>query len=118
MTNPTPARTKLRYLLTAVFGALVIGYGLYQMRDLINGPRIILDSPIDGSSSVSPLVTIRGRAEQVAKLFLNGEPLTTDHTGRFESQLLLARGYNIIQLNGEDHFGRQIERKIELVLIN
>lgn len=118
MTNSTPTRIKLKYFLIAAFGALVIGYGSYQMRGLINGPQIIVDSPINGSSSTSPLVTIRGQARQVARLFLNGEKLTTDRTGHFESQLLLAQGYNIIQLDGEDLFGRWVKRKLELVLIN
>ncbi|MEK7622023.1 MAG: hypothetical protein AAB415_02480 [Patescibacteria group bacterium] len=118
MTNPTPGRTKLKYFLIAVFGALVLSYGLYQMRGLINGPEIIVESPIDGSSSASPLIAIRGRVNRVAKLFLNGELLIPDHTGNFESQLLLAQGYNIIQLDGEDRFGRRVERKLELVLIN
>jgi len=116
MTNSLTARIKIKYFLVAIFLTLVISYGLYQMRGLINGPQIIVDAPIDGSSSSSSLVTIRGRAEQVTKLFLNGEKLTTDHMGRFESQLLLANGYNIIQLNGEDRFGRQVEKKLELVL--
>ena len=110
------AQTKLKYLLAVAFGAAVIGYGLYQMRNLISGPLIVVDSPINGSSLTSSLVTIRGHARQVAKLFLNGAPLTPDHTGRFESQLLLAAGYNIIQLAGEDRFGRRVEKKLELVL--
>ena len=116
MTNPISARTKIKYFLTGAFLVAVVGSGSYQMRGLINGPRIIVDSPANGSSLATPLVTIRGRAEQVAKLFLNGEPLTPDHTGRFERQLLLAEGYNIIRLDGEDRFGRRVERKLELVL--
>ena len=95
---------------------IVVIYATYQMRGLINGPQIIIDSPSNGSSLTTPLVTIRGRAEQITKLFLNGDKLTPDHTGRFESQLLLAQGYNIIQLDGEDRFGRRVEKKIELVL--
>jgi len=116
MTNLASARIKIKYFLTTTFLVVVIGYASYQLRGLINGPRIVVDSPINGSSSAAPLVTIRGRAEQVTKLFLNGEPLTPDRTGRFESQLLLAEGYNIIRLDGEDRFGRRVERKLELVL--
>lgn len=110
------ARTKLKYLLITAFFLLVLGYGSYQMRNLINRPDIIIDSPTNGSSLTSPLVTIAGRTDQIAKLWLNGHKLITDHTGRFESQLILARGYNIIQLDGEDRFGRKVEKKLELVL--
>lgn len=110
------ARTKLKYLLIATFGAVIIGYGSYQMRWLINGPSITIEAPLNGSSLTSPLVTVSGQANRVTKLFLNGEKLTPDHTGRFESQLLLATGYNIIQLNGEDRFGRQIGETLELIL--
>ena len=110
------ARTKLKYLLTATFFALVIGYGSYQMRGLIYGPIITIDTPLNGASLSSPLVTVSGQTSRVAKLFLNGEKLTPDHTGRFESQLLLATGYNIIHLDGEDRFGRRVEEKLELVL--
>ena len=116
MTNPISAQTKLKYFLAAVFLVGAGGYAIYQMRGLINGPRITVDSPANGSSLAAPLVTIRGRAEQVTKLFLNGEPLTPDRTGNFESQLLLAEGYNIIQLDGENRFGRRVEKKLELVL--
>ena len=116
MMHPTSARAKLKYLFAAVFFAFIGGYGLYQMRSLIIGPRIIIDAPLDGSSSDSPLIAVSGRVEQVSKLFLNGELLIPDHTGRFESQLLLASGYNIIQLDGIDRFGRWVKRKLELVL--
>lgn len=116
MTNPISTRTKIKYFLTIAFLVIIVGYTTYQVRGLINGPSIIIDSPINGSSIAVPLVTIRGRAEQVTKLFLNGEKITPDHTGYFESQLLLAQGYNIIQLDGEDRFGRRVEKKIELVL--
>lgn len=117
MTKSTPARTKLKYLLTAAFLAAVAIYVSYQMRGLIGGPRIIIDLPINGTSFSSPLIAIRGQVRQVDKLFLNGEKLTPDHTGRFESQLLLAPGYNIIRLDGEDRFGRRAEQKLEFVLL-
>ncbi len=110
------ARTKLKYLLIATFGVVIIGYGSYQMRGLINGPRITVETPLNGSSLTSSLVTISGQASRVTKLFLNGAKLTPDQTGRFTSQLLLATGYNIIQLDGEDRFGRRVEKKLELVL--
>ena len=111
------ARTKLKYLLITAFLLVVLGYGSYQMRNLINRPDIIIDSPANGASTTSPLITITGRTEQIAKLWLNGDKLITDHTGRFESQLILALGYNIIQLDGEDRFGRRVEKKLELVLL-
>ncbi|HEY4476963.1 MAG TPA: hypothetical protein VJB69_03235 [Candidatus Paceibacterota bacterium] len=116
MMNLTPARTKIKYLFATTLLLAVLTYGTYQMRGLINGPQIIIDSPRNGASIDSALVTVRGRVTQVDKLFLNGERLTPDHTGRFESQLLLAQGYNIIRLAGADRFGRQIEEKLELVL--
>ena len=110
------ARTKLKYLLVTTFLIVIVSYGLYQMRWLINGPSITIDAPFNGSSLTSPIVIIRGQARRVAKLFLNGDKLIPDHTGRFESQLLLAQGYNIIQLDGEDRFGRRVEKKLELIL--
>ena len=110
------ARTKFKYLLAATFGLVIIGYGVYQMRNLISRPLIVVDSPLNGSSVGVPLITIRGQARRITKLFLNGEPLVPARAGWFESQLLLAEGYNIIRLNGEDRFGRQVKKKLELVL--
>lgn len=100
-------------ILLAVF---VAGYFLYQARGYLLGPRLAVESPGPGETIHDAYLKISGQAFNVASLSLNGRQIFTDKNGIFEERLLLARGYNIIELTAADKFGRVKKEKREVVL--
>ncbi len=94
---------------------LFIGYGVFEARKIIQGPQIILDSPLNGSTITEPLVTLSGNTKNVKTLSINGRILYIDEKGAWQEQLMLPPGYNIIRLEGVDRFGNKTTEKIELV---
>lgn len=105
----------LRHVAASAFFLVLIAYGLFQTKNLMLGPSLAIASPVDGAAVALNPVEVRGQAERIAFLSLNGEKIFTDENGHFSQKLLLNRGYNIIKLEAEDRFGRTIQKIINLV---
>src|SRR3989344_6835821 len=109
----SPARsnlTKPRYiLLTLLFSILVI-YSLYQGRFLILGPQIWVDNIKDGETVRESVVTIAGRAKNVAWLSLNDRQIFTDEEGFWSEKLLVSEGVSFITVKGRDRFGHEVNK--------
>lgn len=105
----------LRYFSVIAFFLLLVGYGLLQTKNLILGPSLAIASPKNGAAVGLNVVEVKGQADRIAFLSLNGEKIFTDQDGHFSQKLLLNRGYNIIRLEAEDRFGRTIEKVLNLV---
>lgn len=105
---------KISAIILFVFG--LIGYSLFNSRIFIAGPQITIQEPQNGALiEEKPLIEVSGLAENIAYLRLNGRQIYTDENSFFEEALLLNPGYNIIQLEAEDKFGRGIKKIIEVV---
>lgn len=90
-------------------------YGMYKAKAFLEGPRIAIESPLNGQSVDESFTEIAGKTSNVSSLFLNGRQIFTDKDGYFKGDLLLAEGYNIIEVSGADKFGRTAKEKLELV---
>lgn len=91
-------------------------YGLYRAKAFLEGPQITIESPSNGQGVEESFTEITGKTSNISTLFLNGRQIFTDKDGRFKGDLLLAKGYNIIEVSGADKFGRAVKEKLELVL--
>ncbi len=91
-------------------------YGISKSWGFLNGPEIIIESPADFQKASNSYMEIKGRAEYVSNLYLNGSQIFTDENGNFKESLLLAKGYNIIVIEAQDKFGRTAKEKREIVL--
>ncbi len=94
---------------------LVVGYSALKIKNLAVGPEIILSSPADGTNCQSDLVNVKGKAERISQIFINGRKIFTDEDGNFNEPYLLASGYNQLEIMAQDKFGRKIEKKVQLV---
>lgn len=112
-------RSNVRFFVgIMVIAVLVVGFavfGFYKAGDFLKGPKIIIESPGNGETISSSYLEIKGTAKNVAIIHLNGRQIFTDQNGNFKENLLLARGYNIIKMSAQDKFGRNIEKKLEVV---
>ncbi len=92
------------------------GYFLYQGRGYLFGPQIFIESPKIGEVVSTSYIEVKGRVLNISSLSLNGRQIFTDEHGVFSEGLLLARGYNIIELTATDKFGRVKKEKREVIL--
>lgn len=93
---------------------IAIGYGIFESRFFIKGPEIEIFEPENGADVKDSLLSIRGKAERINLLRIDGEQVLLDNQGFFETKILLSEGNNIISVFGRDKFDREIEEKITI----
>ena len=112
--------SRIRLLAKIVIIAVLVGgfsfFGLFKAWDYLAGPKISIESPKDGETFSSSYIEVKGTAENVSLLSLDGRQIYAGQDGVFKENLLLAKGYNIIELSAKDKFNREIKLKREVVL--
>ncbi len=104
--------SRITILALVVFFVLIIIYAYFEASDALFGPKISLaDAP---TSVSSPFITIKGQAENIAELRLNGTPIPVTEEGVFEEPYLLAEGFNRIVLEAKDQYGRETEQVLSI----
>lgn len=99
-----------------IFTVLVIvGYSLFQAKNLLVGPTFTIETPLDGATLQSEVFTIKGVAHNVASITLNDSPIFIDENGVFEEKLIAPKGYSIIELSVADRFGRRRTEYVHLI---
>lgn len=97
--------------------AIVLGYSYFVLEDFVRGPRIMLSSPENGTSTTTPVVAIVGRAVHVSNLTINDDTAPLDLDGNFYRRLILAPGYNIMKVTAMDRYKRTVEEVVEVTLL-
>lgn len=105
-------------IFTTILLLLVIvlssGYAYFQAQKLIAGPAIAFISPSEPTVVNESVLEVRGTAERIAFLELDGKQIYIDETGIFEEKLILSPGVNIIKLEAQDRFGRDVSRQLHI----
>jgi len=105
--------SRLTYIALGIFFLIVIGYAYYEARGLLFGPSITVSSGI--TEVREPFIVIKGRADRIASLSMNGKTIPVTEEGVFEEPYLLSPGYNRIVLDAADKYGRSRRQAIEIV---
>jgi len=92
----------------------ILWYGYFQARFFIAGPQITLESPTDIAQN-ERTITVRGLAENITEITLNGKTIHTSETGAFDEVLVLPDGYTIMTIVAEDRYGRTLSLSRTLV---
>lgn len=106
---------KVRVSIIALVCIAIAGYALYETRNIIMGPVILVDEPTNGATTRQSLLEVRGRTKNISSITLNDRPITVDESGIFREEITLATGYNIAKISGRDRFGRQKEILVEII---
>ena len=104
--------SRITYIALGIFFLIVAAYAYYEARGLLFGPSIMVSSEI--TQVYDPFVTIKGRAERIASLSMNGNIISVTEDGVFEEPYLLNPGYNRVVLEASDKYGRTRSRTIEI----
>src|SRR3990167_856064 len=114
MANPLNAKRILKIASLSIFFAFLVGYALFNTRDLVFGVKI-QDVNIARAEGDPNLMKITGQAKNAKNLELNGREITIDQEGHFEEALALMTGYNMINIRAEDKFGYTDEKNYQLI---
>ncbi|MDD5032734.1 MAG: hypothetical protein PHC85_01250 [Candidatus Pacebacteria bacterium] len=105
---------KIIFVFVIFFAFVFYLYG--RSKNFLQGPGISLDYPKNGETVNNPVIKIKGVSVNVSALYIDGSHVLTDSLGNFEKDMILAQGYNIIEVKAEDRFGRTYKQKIEVVM--
>ena len=111
-------RKLIQWSLGVVGIAIIIGYSFFVLEGFARGPRLLIASPENGFSTTTPVITIVGQAIHTNNLVINDNPTPVDLEGNFDTQLILAPGYNIIKVAAKDAYARTVEKTIEINLLS
>jgi|GEM_PF-3535067 len=98
----------LRRVIISIFFLGILSLGVlfvrYNIRGLMRGPEIVINSPINGSSHDESFLTISGTTQRVSKIFMNQSPITRDPSGEFRVSTLIDPGINEIIISVYDQY--------------
>ena len=119
MSIPVPPFRRL-VLRTASAAAVIIliGYGLFEARRLIEGPLVSIESPRDGSAIAGPIIHITGTASNAAFLTINSAQAFVDENNRFDEALSPPPGYTVFTAQAKDRFGKITTKSVHFTIIN
>ena len=105
-------RKKLTIWGTISILILVLIYALFNARQLISGPEIVIESPENGTAFTTPFIEIVGEAKNTSFISMNGRTIYVNENNEFREQLLLPSGTSIIKIDAQDRFGRSTEETL------
>ena len=108
----------MRRFIIIIAVLVIVAYGLFEGRRIIEGPTITIESPIDGSATSSSGVIISGEAQNISYLTINDKPAFTDEKGHFAELLSLPPGFTILTVAAQDRFGRRTSASVSLQVLN
>ena len=105
--------SRLTYIALGIFFLIVAGYAYFEARGILFGPSITVTSQV--TEVHDPFIIIKGQADRISSLSMNGRSIAVTEDGSFAEPYLLAPGYNRIVLDARDKYGRSRSQAIEVV---
>lgn len=108
-----PYSARVSRVLLVIFFLAVFGYGLFEARGIVLGPRIEIDeTPLEVSEQY---VRIQGAATHIATLTMNGAAIPVTEEGVFDEPFLLHMGENVIRFQAADKYGNTTEKTVTII---
>ncbi len=115
MTDRRKIKQLLKFWVALCALGVVIGYAGFRAHNLVAGPKLIVESPADGSVTGNPYVEIKGTVKNISFLTLNDNKIFTDEAGVWNEKILLSYGYNVVSVEAKDRFGRSVKKTLQLM---
>lgn len=93
---------------------LIVAYGLFQARTLIRGPILVVTHPTPGETVEGQLYTVKGNAQNISRVSINGKPIMTNLKGDFDETMVTPDGFGILLIEAENRLGRYTSERIEI----
>jgi len=118
MTQREKTRKWLKIFVIILAIAIIFGYGGFQFRNLVLGPRIWIASPIDGEATTTQVIAVTGTIKNAAFITFDGAQIFTDENGNWSEDIVLMSGYNVLTVTAKDRFGKVATKTLHIVYKN
>lgn len=105
--------SKLTKIVLILFFVLMFGYGYFEARGFLLGPSIHIDTAVTTVSE--PFIRIKGQAQRISSLSMNGRSIPVTEDGSFDQPYLLSNGLNRIVFDAKDTYGRANRAVVQIV---
>lgn len=102
-------------LIVGLFVLITI-FILFQYRAAFLNPSLVISSPKENQTVTSLTVTIKGKTDPDATLFVEGEAVTINSDGTFSSEVSLFPGKSTVSFIAENRFGRKTLKNLDVVV--
>jgi cytoskeletal protein RodZ len=102
----TPKKITLFFVAFLVLGALFYLYR--EAGSLTDMPRLIIFSPETNSQIDGNTVTLEGKTDKDALIFINNQPALVDDEGKFKENISLQSGINVISVKAINRFQKEM----------
>lgn len=110
---------RLRIQQSLIFASVVLllflGYLFFQYRAAFLPPSLTITSP-QANSTTSKEITVAGKADSTATVYVNNQPVTVNSNGEFSKRLTLFPGNTTISVRAENRFGKVTEERRDIVV--
>lgn len=87
---------------------LVVGIFLYKELDgFVSSPWLVIDAPSDGTRLDVKTVSVEGKTDSQARVFINDEAVLVDENGVFIEEVGINRGANTITVRSQNTFDKE-----------
>lgn len=95
---------------------ILLGYILFQYRYAIISPPLEVLAPTEGAVISSRTITVSGKTDPNATVFVNNDNVSLDSDGNFKKSINVFPGKTIIRVKAINYFGKEkiLERNIEV----
>lgn len=100
----------------ALISFFILGYLIYQLNFLVGPPALSIFEPSADIMTGEKKIKLAGLVEVGAVLTINGQPAGVDGDGRFEEEMALQPGVNVIEFLAKNHLGKTATVKRTVVL--
>ena len=111
-------RLRIRQTLFFVFFVLlsIFAYILFQYRGAIVSPSLFITSPLENAVISSSVVTVIGKTDPNATVFVSGFPVSVNSNGVFTKVINVFPGKAVITVKAINRFGKEtiLKRNIEI----
>jgi len=102
--------------LGSLFVLALITYLGSQVQSIVSPPELVLLSPSDGYVTENATVMVSGFINNEGSVTINGAETLLDKKGQFETEIVLERGLNVIEIKGRKRYSRPAEVLRRVVL--
>ena len=111
-------KSKLKTGIVILLFLLIGAYALFRLYPLIAGVHLKVYGATNYESRTNPLVLLTGNARRATKLSVNGHTINITKDGDWNDKVLLLPGYNEIEIQAVDKFGKEKQKILYLNFIS
>lgn len=105
----------IKNLIITFLVVICLIYLSYSLSKIVSPPNLVINTPPDNTITKSSSVLVSGSTEGETQLVINEQPVIIDKQGRFNEEVNLKKGINIITITAQKKYGRSKTEKRQIL---